>query len=292
MSDAMRILLKQIRARMWSDSLQRRLLAARNNLSRPRSVLFFTTHKCASTFVSGPLFKTLLRESQYRHVDYGRAIWYGGNKLDPGGEYENFFSEAYSDLFSLNGNLYGPQRRFFDFPGRPEFRHIFFLRDPRDVLISSFYSEAFTHPVPPSLAAQKRLSKSRASAKEQSLDEYVLENAQSWIKPLYSQYRAARESATDSLYLPYDLFIQDTEQFIVMLANFLGIRPRPARIDALVRSADPVQKTEVLKHKRSGRSGQYLEKLSPETVRKLNLILADALNYWEFSTGNTSEEAG
>jgi len=38
----------------------------------------------------------------------------------------------------------------------------------------------------------------------------------------------------------------------------------------------------VLKHKRSGKTGQYLEKLHPITVEKLNQILSDILSDWEF----------
>ena len=45
-----------------------------------------------------------------------------------------------------------------------------------------------------------------------------------------------------------------------------------------------ILKVEVMKHKRSGKTGQYLEKLHTDTVEKLNHLLAEILAYWEFES--------
>jgi hypothetical protein len=282
-SDVVKIWLRKCRAMILPSRQQRRLKRARKNLDRPVSVFFFTTHKCASTFVSGPLFRQILKNSNYQYEDYAAAIWRSGDELDLGGSYESLLSSAYSDLYSLRGSVYGPQRRYLDFPGRNNFRHIFFLRDPRDVLVSSYFSEAYTHPVPASAAGRDRLDQSRKETKNLELDDYVLAKAESWIQPLYNEYQTLRESADDSLYLTYDQFIDNTKGFLARLCDFLDVEPGAETIKRLARVADPVQNTEVLKHKRSGKSGQYIERLYPETVQKLDRILASELRYWDFN---------
>ncbi|MGK7926886.1 MAG: sulfotransferase, partial [Spirulina sp.] len=130
---------------LYTAKLRGRLRNAARNLERPRSILFYTSHKCASTFV-GKLLDTICKKSQYEIIDYAGTIWGAGDRLKHiESPYELFLERAYSDLYSLHGKIYAPQREYLDFPGRTKFKHIFFLRDPRDVLISAYYSFGFTH---------------------------------------------------------------------------------------------------------------------------------------------------
>ena len=278
----LRAIVKGIRTSLWPTKTQRQLVRAKSNLTKPRSVIFFTTHKCASTFVSGRPFRAIFSGSQYKLIDYANAIWTSGKRLDLQGRHEEFLSNAYSELYSMHGAIYAPQRRHLDFPGRELFRHIFFLRDPRDILISSYYSVAFTHPVPYRSESRKRMAQSRATAREQEIDDYVMGQAETWLKPLFEQYILLRESAEDSLYLKYDFFVENTAEFVRELCNFLHLNPDSKAVKLLIDQATPVQKTEVMRHKRSGRSGQYIEKLRPDTVNALNDMLANVLDYWEF----------
>ena len=259
----------------------RKVLQADKNLTKPRSAIFYTTHKCASSFV-GNLFDVLVKSSQYELVDYASSISALGNKINPGQNYEAFLEKAYSDLYSLHGNIYAPQRRYLDFPGRERFKHIFFLRDPRDVLVSAYFSFGFTHPKPKNNASLNEFIQKRNEIQSQGIDNYVLGGAESWIIPLYKQYKHLRETADESIYLRYDLFADDTAEFIKKIFHFLQLEISEKNIESLIRKADPVQATEAMKHKRSGRSGQYLEKLQPTTIDKLNNILSEILLDWEF----------
>lgn len=259
----------------------RKVLQADKNLTKPRSAIFYTTHKCASSFV-GNLFDLLVKNSQYELVDYPSSIWALGNKINPGQNYEAFLEKAYSDLYSLHGKIYAPQRKYLDFPGRERFKHIFFLRDPRDVLVSAYFSLGFTHSKPKNNASLNKFIQTRNDIQSQGIDNYVLGDAESWIIPLYKQYKHLRETAEESIYLRYDLFAYDTAEFIKKISDFLQLEISEKNIESLIRKARPVQATEAMKHKRSGRSGQYLEKLQPTTIDKLNNILSEILLDWEF----------
>ena len=280
--DALKSLAKSMRASLYTSPVQRRLIDAHRNLGKPASVIFFTTHKCASTFVSGGLLDTIDAWSDYRHVDYAGSIWSAGDKLPIEGAYEPFLQQAYSDLYAARGVLYGPQRRPLDFPGRKDFKHVFFLRDPRDVLVSSYFSFAFTHGVPSNSAAEERFRKERQAIKDLDIDSFVLQEANNWVEPVYSDYRELRETASDALFLSYQSFAEDTEKFVTELCGFLDVVPPPGAIGKLAAEARPIQSAEKMSHKRSGKTGQFRDKLRPETVNVLNTQLAGVLDYWEF----------
>lgn len=273
----------KIKNEVYYNKLQYQVIAASANLNKPHSAIFYTTHKCASTFVAR-MFDVILKHSEYEFVDYAGAIFGAGDKLNIGNPYEMFLEKAYSDLYSLHGKIYGPQRRYLDFPGRNNFKHIFFLRDPRDVLVSSYFSLGFTHAEPLNNIERNKFMKKREDIKEKELDNYVLEEAEAWICPLYKQYQSLRKTAKSHIYLKYDLFVEDTPEFIKKISAFLSLHSSPEDIDLLTQEASPVQNVEVMKHKRSGKTGQYLEKLHPSTVEKLNQILSDVLHDWEFNS--------
>lgn len=280
---------QKIKNRSYSNRLQDKLETVLRNLDKPRSVIFYTTHKCASTFAQR-LFEVMARNANYELVDYAGAIWGAGDRLSKiETPYEIFLERAYSELYSLNGKIYAPQREYLDFPGRHKFRHIFFLRDPRDVLVSAYFSFAFTHAEPLRSSDRDDFLAQRSKMQQQGIDDYVLEQAEQWILPFYSNYQKLRDTADDYLYVKYSLFISDTAKFIQQIADYCDLKPPASDIEFLVREASPVQKTEQKKsHKRSGKTGQYLEKLRPETIEKLNGILADVLRDWEFEAEKES----
>ena len=271
----------KINRKLYYKKLCAKLVKADANRNKPCSAIFYTTHKCASTFVDR-LFELILKNSDYSFVDYAGAILQAGDKLDVGTPYENFLEQTYSDLYSLQGKIYGPQRKPLDFPGRDKFKHIFFLRDPRDVLISSYFSSGFTHREPSNTADREVFINKRKNIQQIGLDVYTLEEANSWIIPLYRQYKQLRDTSESNIYLKYDLFIENTSEFIQKISKYLNINPSKKNIDLLVGEANPIQDVEVMKHQRSGKTGQYLEKLHPDTVEKLNYTLAKTLADWEF----------
>jgi hypothetical protein len=279
------MLIKKLKMRVkdavYNRKLQHQIIEAAANFNRPRSVIFYTTHKCASTFISN-LFDVILKRSDYDLIDYAGAIWNARDKINPTSPYEVFLEQAYTDLYSLNGKIYAPQRRYLDFPGRSKFKHIFFLRDPRDILVSSYFSMAFTHSEPSNSIARDRFLSRRNEIKEQDIDDYVLVQAEEWVVPLYKQYKELRETSETYIYLKYDVFADNTPEFVKTISEFLGLNPSREDMELLTKNASPVQSIEVMNHKRSGKTGQYLQKLRPTTVEKLNYILSEVLFDWEF----------
>lgn len=265
---------------------QEDILKAKESLDQPPSVLFFTIHKCASTFIP-PLLRTITRNSNYELKDYAGAIWNLGDQLDIGQDQENFLSSFLENtadrLFFRKGEIYAPLRIPVDFSERKNFKHILFLRDPRDVLVSSYYSFGFTHAEPKNAKARKRAQTKRQLIQQKGIDNYSLDAARNWLLPTYSKYKDFYESAESCLYLRYRDFQNDPFKFITSLVKYLDIVIPEQEIEQLAAQASPVQvSTDNTKHKRSGKSKQYLEELNPEIIKALNEVFAEVLDYWDF----------
>jgi len=261
---------------------QQQILTAWDSLNLPPSVIFYTTHKCASVFVD-KLLITITNNSEYQLKNYATAIRSLGDRVYVGSPYEDFLEKAYDQLYKTRGEIYAPQRRPLDFPGREKFKHIFFLRDPRDVLISSYYSFGYSHPAPPGEKQQQRFYQNREKIQTQRIDFYVRDAAVNWLVPIYNKYQHLLETSDNYLYLTYDEFKDDTTDFIYKIANFLEIDVPEEEVKQIANEASPIQENQdITQHKRSGKSQQFLEELNSDTIQYLNETFADILSYWKF----------
>lgn len=263
--------------------VNQRLLRAQKETEKPESVIFFTTHKCASSFMN-KFFMMVSNDSTYSVVDYASSIWALGDSLDVGATYEPFLEQNYDRLYFQTGEIYTPQRHPIDFPGIEKFKHVFFLRDPRDVLVSAFYSFSFSHALPQNTVAKDTFLKEREKMQMGTIDDYVKDAATEWILPLYKKYQSLREDGGSSIFLSYDLFNSNLPAFIKELSHFLDFVPSEKKVREIVRANEIGRSTKenISKHRRSGKSGQFREKLSTDTVKYLNELLEDVLTYWEF----------
>lgn len=260
-----------------------RLLHAQKAIEKPRSVIFFTTHKCASSFMNH-FFTMVAKDSKYKVIDYATSIWALGDSLDAGATYEPFLEQNYDQLYFQTGEIYAPQRQPLNFPGIEKFKHIFFLRDPRDVLVSAFYSFGFSHALPQNKIAKAAFLKQREKIQQGTIDDYAREAATDWILPIYKNYQSLRESSNSSLFLSYDLFNTNLPKFIKDLSSFLDFTLSEEKIQEIVKANEKGSnvKENISKHRRSGESGQFRDKLSPKTIQHINEIFSDIIAYWKF----------
>lgn len=266
-----------------TTKINQRLIRTHKASEKPRSVIFFTTHKCASSFMNH-FFNMVSEDSNYKVVDYASSIWALGNSLDIGPIYEPFLEENYDRLYFQRGEIYAPQRRPIHFPGIERFKHVFFLRDPRDVLVSAYYSFAFSHSIPQNTSAKDVFLREREKMQRGTIDDYAREAASEWILPLYQKYQYLRESSNSNIFLSYDLFNSNLPKFIKDLSQFLDFDLSEQKIQKVIKVNDKGGNTKesISKHRRSGKSGQFREKLSPGTIEYLNKLFSDSLVYWKF----------
>jgi hypothetical protein len=244
---------------------------------KEKSVYFITMHKCASTLFSNFV---LPRAKNLQHVDYLHQI-----------EVKKFNGIDFQEF----GFLYGPCRvsvnrrdplfrdviRHIIEPGfLKDKRAVFFVRDPRDILISSYYSFGFSHAFSENPELREMQEQFRNEIRKQTLDEYCVANAASWNEYFALIQRMIRE-CKDGILLRYEELIHDFDAMAGKMSQFISLSEADFK-EMKIRSR-PQKKENIYAHQRSGLTEDYARKLKPETIYQLNSILADTLKQFGYS---------
>ena len=237
-----------------------------------KSVCVFTTHKAASSGINR-LIRKLIREN-YNLIDYADAIFHENRRLNIQ-DYEEFLSQHSDALFLEYGEIYSPLRR--PFVQKSVGRAIFVLRDPRDVLISEFYSYRDSHSPPTSKNKLQKFNERQALLNNMTLDSYVLDRATE-LNALLDEYSQIKSQMNDSVILYYNEFRNNKVDFAKKLAAFLNLQNSAEYITKCCKDPIVFRKSN---HLRDGSNSQYLQ-LQTATQKKLNDIFHQNLLYWGF----------
>lgn len=165
------------------------------------------------------------------------------------------------------------------FRRRVEIRRIAQVRDPRDMLVSHFYSLAYTHPLPDEPERRRDYLNMRAQLQETGIDRFALEHADY----VASEFRHLRElQRGGAKLLRYSEMVTDFPAWAAKAVAPLGAQS--AHVAALVErfGHEFSPKKETLEHKRVMIPGDHEVKLARETVARLDEIFEKPLDTYEF----------
>ena len=261
-------------SRLFMFEEEKKLLSnGRIEASDLQSILFFTTYKCASSF-AGEIINELTANAGYKHVNFDSYFYHLEKDTDI--EYEKIFSK---NVFRGSGFIYGPMRHYQPIPEIKKYKTLLILRDPRDVLVSHYYSAKYSHEVGTTKMLQKR-----RTTQGQDINEFVLERLEEFAI-IYEQYKRNILHLEGTIFVRYEDMISNPKDFIIKLYKILNINIDIEHIEEIVKNRMAMPKIEdKYSHRRSGKSGQYLEKLNSKTVKTINTRLAiiiDAFGYSE-----------
>ena len=163
-------------------------------------------------------------------------------------------------------------------------RKVFMFRDPRDALVSEYYSDAFSHTVPRADAAgdgHDLFLKKRAEAQATGIDDWVLDKV-GGIRNTLATYAPVLDDPT-CLVLRYEEFIFQKRRMIAKILDHFGWSVEVLRLARLLEEIDVVPAAE--DHARFVRRvipGDHAVKLKPETVRRLNHRLEDVMRRYDY----------
>jgi hypothetical protein len=259
-------------SRLAMFSIEKRLLNNRQvEVSSLQSILFFTTYKCASSF-AGEIINELTEDAGYKHVDFDSYFYHLEKDTDR--EYIKLFS---NNAFRGCGMIYGPMRHYQPIPSIDQYKILLILRDPRDVLVSHYYSAKYSHEI-----STTKMRNKRKKIKNQNIDEFVLERTEEF-SGIYNQYKDKILNLRGVVFVRYEDMISNPKNFITKLYNILDIDINNKDIDKIVKDRMIMPKEEQkYSHRRSGKSGQYLDKLKPETISIINLKLENIISVFGF----------
>jgi len=235
----------------------------------PESVYFYTLHKCASSLFSDYVLK---KARGLRLVDY-MDRFYNGDPIE-------------CVKFEEKGFIYGPIRlstgptstiynRLVEPASRNDFVHdkiaIFLIRDPRDILVSSYYSFGYTHEFSTVKEIEEQQRQVRELIRGKTIDTFALEIANAWLDHFHTVDRLAR-ACSRGVVLKYEDMIYDWAKFCSGLTKYLNLGGRTLR--RTYKASRPLENESETGHRRSGKPGAYRDKLLSSTVDALNTIFA------------------
>lgn len=239
-------------------------------ISDNNSVLFFTSHKCASTLINNILTDVSILNNL---IPIRLANFLPGAGRDKSLFNQKFLNSAFKD----KGYYYGAFRMLYDIPHLEKYKIILVLRDPRDVLTSHYFSTAFNHPL-----ARNKTILERDLALNMSIDEYVLKYSDSFLK-VYEDYMTKLSGLSNVLFLKYEDMITNFEPWINRLALHINVDPNSSVIQNYIsQTSFVVTKEDKNSFVRNIKSGDHLNKLSPETIKILNERFDKVLKFYGY----------
>ncbi|MEB3265250.1 MAG: hypothetical protein VKN13_01400 [Cyanobacteriota bacterium] len=246
------------------------------------SIYFYTMHKSASTLFSDFVLKNLIG---LRHVDYIRKLYDG--RLNS--------SRSNPLVFRPRGHVYGPIRVSSDGTGvdyseplngvtvSPDFVRdkvaLFFVRDPRDILVSSYYSFGATHTYSARPDIRRAQGILRSRIQDMSIDDYALEFVQAQVSYFETIHRLSQSCRRGAL-MKYEDMIDNFDYFAGQLTQHIDVHPHVVR--QMYRRSRPRRQEAVTSHRRSGKTGGFRHKLQPSTIAVLNHQLSGVLQTFDY----------
>ncbi len=188
------------------------------------------------------------------------------------------------------GNVYGGFRDLpFALLETPLFLQgpkILLVRDPRDALVSEYFSSAYSHPIPgqdvPHAEVHEMMQRDRERARLRGLEEHVLRNAPLMGRTML-EYRAVANLPLTRL-LRYEDCILEKSELIRTVAGHFGWRADEELIQLILQWADVLPATENPRaFIRKVVPGDHREKLAAGIIAHLDQILAEPLRVFGYT---------
>lgn len=240
------------------------------------SILVFTLHKCASTFITPALKYINKHIYEGVYLDLANYFWNTANF-----DVYEFLSQHPDLYFSSTGCLYGPLRDYVEIPYLEKYKSLVIVRDPRDVLVSHYYSIAISHNLPANKSRRREFLVERRRVNDMPIDSYAL-----WASPRFkSTYQSyASLLQRGATLLRYEDLIADPANWLKSFIEATGLDPSERAIRDLIKLGRFNEKVpeNSKNHLRQKHPGDHANKLSRETIRELDLIWRSELSTFRY----------
>ena len=160
---------------------------------------------------------------------------------------------------------------------------VLMVRDPRDVLVSEYFSMAFSHQPPPDMAKYRQFMSLRQTAAAGGIDRYVLTNCER-IRATYDRYARALLDRPNVHLTRYETMVADFPKWLGDLIEFCVLRIDDTTMRQLLREGSrPSEGEDSNRHRRQVNPGEFRRKLTDETMAILNEELKDVLRIFNYS---------
>ena len=190
---------------------------------------------------------------------------------------EGQFGEEICEFFVERGYCYYGFRYFPTYLHHfkiQSFKKLLLVRDPRDILVSHYFSMKKSHPLPEGEMGI-HLSELRQKLDGMEIDDYVLESAQGFA----NIFRGYTQIEDENLKVfRYEDIVFEKSRWIGSILEFLGLELEQQHINEIAMRHDvfPCQEN-IMAHIRKVTPGDHKDKLNLNTIKLLNEVFEDIL---------------
>lgn len=241
------------------------------NSNKHPSIIYFSVNKAATQYV-----KSILRRCAVKNGMVSIGIHdYAFNSDFP---YLDHLSveemKKYEHIFKKTGYLYSPFGGMIEgIPNLEDYKVVLLTRDPRDILVSQYYSTSYSHPAPHNMGnKQDDFISQREHAINSTIDDYAISESDR-VYDVFFRYQTLLSDKYNNIYLTtYEQMVSDFETWLTGLINYCELNVSSKFIQSLLKENEDMKpkKENIHKHIRKGKPGDYKEKLHPETIEYLN----------------------
>ena len=191
--------------------------------------------------------------------------------------------------------LFGPIYTYCPIADAENTQIILQVRDPRDLMVSLYYSFAYSHPDP----KDTDTAEDRRRWREMGIDQFVLHDEIVWGPPGYRRsfkctamanrflaYGANLLGRSNVTVLHYEDMFQDFDAWWTGFSTAAErVVPREALdvfLPELRAELTPPGSENHFTHKRRMLPGDHVSKLAPETIRQLDIVFSDAIKIFGY----------
>jgi hypothetical protein len=262
--------------------VEKALLAGHHRTYSQRpSVLHFSFNKAATQTVKKLLIECARRNKLTPALLHDYAFHHSMPFLD---HLDSASMKKYAHLFKSSGYLYTVFGGMIEeIPSLEKFKVVLVVRDPRDILVSDYYSIAYSHAIPDGEKKEVYLSR-REKALATKLDEYVLQSAPK-LQSVFERYAIHLFPVCPGVHVArYEDMVENFPEWLDSLVSACGMEiSKSFRQDLLANHEARRPKGEnIQKHLRKGMPGEHREKLRSETIEQLNQTFNESLTRFNY----------
>lgn len=201
--------------------------------------------------------------------------------FDAGISEDIFQDQRLSSLLGKPGYVFSGLRRYPSHIHPSQLRHtkkILLIRDPRDMLVSLFYSDRYSHRIPERGQVHDNLIKIRQAALLTEIDDYVFTDRAQLLLADYRSYIEVFDH-TWRIYRYEDVIFQK-KKWVKSIADDLSVRMWPWDRHLIAKRNDKIPSSEnPEKHIRQVHPENYKRVLKPATIRNLENQISDIIQF-------------
>ena len=234
-----------------------------------------TMHKAASSYV-GSVLQAVFVSRGYRTEDLASEAFEAG--VDEVG-----YILQNTARFARSRTYFGPFRTESATPVSTikSLQPIVHIRDPRDCIVSLYYSLAFSHVEPGPGPVRDKFLADREAFREMGVDEFCFEGLRRGYDALGIMRRVV-EARPDSTVSRYEDMVSDFARWLQDLLRTVDIQISETTLNSLQKEAVFEVSENPMQHKRQVTPGDYRRKLRADTQKALTGAFESDLRFFGY----------